>query len=53
MVDPAADYIENKVDVIVTDGGTATGMAKAAIKDIPIVFIWDIPDPVQSGTEGG
>ena len=42
-------YVEKRSDVIVTHGSTATGIAKAATKDIPIVFIWDIPDPVQSG----
>ena len=46
-------YVEKRSDVIVTHGSTATGIAKEATKDIPIVFIWDIPDPVQSGTEGG
>src|SRR5690348_17307533 len=42
-------YVEKKVDVIVTHGGTETGIAKEATKDIPIVFIWGIPNPVQSG----
>ncbi len=43
------DYLEKKTDVIVTHGGTATGIAQQATHAIPIVFIWEIPDPVQSG----
>ena len=38
-------YVERKMDVIVTDGGTATGIAKEATKEIPIIFIWGLPDP--------
>jgi len=45
----AEDYAKNKVDVIVTDGGTATVIAKASTKEIPIVFIWGVSDPVESG----
>jgi putative ABC transport system substrate-binding protein len=45
----AKDYVEKKADVIVTQGGTATGMAREATKEIPIVFIWGISDPVQAG----
>jgi putative tryptophan/tyrosine transport system substrate-binding protein len=36
----AKDYVEKKADVIVTQGGTATAMAREATKEIPIVFIW-------------
>jgi ABC-type uncharacterized transport system substrate-binding protein len=43
------DYVENKEDVIVTHGATATGIAQKATKEIPIVFIWEVLDPVQSG----
>jgi len=42
-------YVEEKIDVIVTDGGTATGIAKEATKEIPIIFIWGLPDPVRAG----
>jgi putative ABC transport system substrate-binding protein len=42
-------YVEKKADIIVTHGGTATSIAKEATKEIPIVFIWGISDPVQSG----
>jgi putative ABC transport system substrate-binding protein len=42
-------YVERKMDVIVTDGGTATGIAKEATKEIPIIFIWGLPDPVGAG----
>jgi putative ABC transport system substrate-binding protein len=45
----AKDYVGKKVDVIVTQGGTATGIAREATKEIPIVFIWGISDPVQAG----
>ena len=45
----ARGYAEKKVNIIVTQGGTATGIAKEATKEIPIVFIWGIPDPVQVG----
>ena len=45
----AKGYAEKKVNIIVTQGGTSTGIAKEATKEIPIVFIWGIPDPVQSG----
>ncbi len=41
-------YREKKVDVVVTIGSTATGIAKEANHEIPIVFL--IPaDPVRSG----
>lgn len=42
-------YAEKKADIIVTQGGTATSIAKEATREIPIVFIWGIPDPVKSG----
>ena len=45
----ARGYAEKKVNIIVTQGGTATGIAKEATKAIPIVFIWGVPDPVQAG----
>jgi putative ABC transport system substrate-binding protein len=45
----AKDYVGNKADVIVTQGGTATAMAREATKEIPIVFIFGIADPVQAG----
>ena len=45
----AKGYVQKKVDIIITHGGTATGIAKEATKEIPIVFIWGISDPVQSG----
>src|SRR2546422_2690283 len=45
----ARGYAEKKLNIIVTQGGTATGIAKEATKEIPIVFIWGIPDPVQAG----
>ena len=44
----AKDYVEKKADVIVTQGGTATAMAREATKEIPIVFIWGISDPIQA-----
>ena len=45
----AKGYVERKVDVIVTNGGTATEIAKRTTKEIPIVFIWGVTDPVESG----
>ena len=45
----AKAYVQEKVDIIITHGGTATGIAKEATKEIPIVFITGISDPVQSG----
>jgi len=45
----ARGYAENKVNIIVTLGGTATVIAKEATKQIPIVFIWGVADPVQAG----
>jgi len=42
-------YLENKTDAIVTHGGTATGIAREATKEIPIIFIWGLADPVKMG----
>ena len=41
--------MERKVDVIVTNGGTATEIANRITKEIPVVFIWGVTDPVESG----
>ena len=45
----AKGYVERKVDVIVTNGGTATEIANRTTKEIPVVFIWGVTDPVDSG----
>jgi len=45
----AKSYVEKRVDVIVTTSGTATGIAKEATKEIPIVFIWGVGDPLVMG----
>ena len=45
----ARGYAEKKVNIIVTLGATATVIAKEATKQIPIVFIWGVADPVQAG----
>ena len=45
----AKRYVEDKMDLIVTDGGTATDIAKEATNTIPIVFIWGLVDPVGAG----
>ena len=37
------------MDVIVTNGGTATEIANRITKEIPVVFIWGVTDPVESG----
>ena len=42
-------YLENRTDAIVTYGGTATGIAREATKQIPIIFIWGLSDPVGMG----
>jgi putative tryptophan/tyrosine transport system substrate-binding protein len=42
-------YLENRTDAIVTYGGTATGIAREATKEIPIIFIWGLADPVRMG----
>ncbi len=45
----ANTYIENRVDVILSIGGTATSIAKEATKDLPIVFMAVSADPVEMG----
>jgi putative ABC transport system substrate-binding protein len=45
----AKGYVENRMDVIVTYGGTATGIAREATKEISIIFIWGLADPVAMG----
>ena len=45
----AKDYVEKRVDAIVTISGTATFIAKDATKEIPIIFIWGVGDPIGSG----
>ena len=45
----AKGYVEKKVDVIVTNGGTATEIANRTTREIPIIFIWGVTDPVESG----
>jgi putative ABC transport system substrate-binding protein len=45
----AKDYVEKRADVVVTSGGTATGIAREATKEIPIIFIWGVADPVGEG----
>ncbi len=45
----AKGYVEKQVNVIVPHGGTATGLAKEITKEIPIVFIWGVTDPVRAG----
>src|SRR6266545_2832083 len=44
----AKGYVEKRTDAIVTQGGTATSIAKEATQDIPIIFISGISDPVQA-----
>ena len=43
------DYVEKRVDAIVTTSGTATFIARDATKEIPIIFIWGVGDPLGSG----
>jgi ABC-type uncharacterized transport system substrate-binding protein len=45
----AKDYVEKRVDAIVTNSGAATLIARDATKEIPIIFIWGVGDPVGSG----
>jgi putative ABC transport system substrate-binding protein len=45
----AKDYVEKRVDAIVTNGGTATFIARDATKEIPIIFISGVGDPLGSG----
>ena len=42
-------YVENRTDAIVTYGGTATAIAREATRDIPIIFVWGLSDPVRMG----
>jgi putative ABC transport system substrate-binding protein len=44
----ANSYREQKIDVIVAFGSTATAIAKEATQEIPIVFIF-LSDPVRAG----
>ena len=48
LPDIAAELVRLKVDVIVTEGTTATRFAKAVTSTIPIVMAQD-PDPVGTG----
>ena len=48
LADLAAELVRLKVDVIVTEGTTATRFARAATSTIPIVMAQD-PDPVGTG----
>ena len=41
----AKDYVEKRVDAIVTTSGTPTLIARDATKEIPIIFIWGVGDP--------
>ncbi len=45
----AKAYVGEKVDAIVTGGGTATRIAKEATREIAIIFLWGVGDPVQLG----
>jgi putative ABC transport system substrate-binding protein len=45
----AKDYVEKRVDAIVTTSGTPMLIARDATKEIPIIFIWGVGDPVGSG----
>ena len=45
----AKGYVAKRTDAIVTSSGTATGIAKEATKEIPIIFIWGVSDPVDMG----
>jgi putative tryptophan/tyrosine transport system substrate-binding protein len=45
----AKDYVEKRVDAIVTTSGTPTLIARDATKEIPIIFIWGVGDPIGSG----
>ena len=45
----AKDYVGKRVDAIVTTSGTATLIARDAAKDIPIIFISGVGDPVAAG----
>jgi putative ABC transport system substrate-binding protein len=45
----AKEYVDKRVDAIVTAGGTATFIARDATKVIPIIFISGVGDPLGSG----
>ncbi|HWP22598.1 MAG TPA: ABC transporter substrate-binding protein [Candidatus Binatia bacterium] len=45
----AKTYVETGSDAIVTQGGTVTRIARDATKEIPIVFISGVSDPVGEG----
>lgn len=45
----AKQYIESKVDLLITYGGTATEIARRATTKIPIIFIWGVREPVAFG----
>ena len=45
----AKEYVEKRVDAIVTSGGTATSIARNATKELPIIFYQGVGDPVGSG----
>jgi len=45
----AKGYVGKRTDAIVTSSGTAAGIAKEATREIPIVFIWGVSDPVDMG----
>jgi putative ABC transport system substrate-binding protein len=44
----AKDYVEKRVDAIVTISGTAAFIARDTTKEIPIIFIWGVGDPLGS-----
>jgi len=43
----ARGYVGKRTDAIVTSSGTATGIAQEATREIPIIFIWGVSDPVD------
>jgi putative tryptophan/tyrosine transport system substrate-binding protein len=45
----AKDYVKERVDAIVTTSGTPTLIARDATKEIPVIFIWGVGDPIGSG----
>jgi putative tryptophan/tyrosine transport system substrate-binding protein len=45
----AKGYVEKRMDAIVTAGGTATGIARDATKEIPIIFISGVDNPIGLG----
>ena len=44
----AKEYVEKRVDAIVTTSGTTAFVARDASKEIPIIFIWGVGDPLGS-----